>query len=269
MQETRSSAPPLKSSFGRKPGYGEHRAISRIAVRVGAFHGRGSVNAFRSWPGSTPARGRGAIGSAKHQLLRCRPASAHSEHLAIVVQIFRSVIDCRAPQIALCRLRQRGHPLPNNAVLNRLRKILSVANPIYISEFWAGISRDVRMKGFSPPKSVILEFCRQAPGLRVDDIVHRLSEQGGSLTRSELKSVCLEMGVNRRTFYLNLVRSPIISRYGERLYGLIGSGESSCFNLWFSQTRSEYIQRQNRRRKDQAHTAESRKADGERKVAGL
>lgn len=57
------------------------------------------------------------------------------------------------------------------------------------------------MKGFSPPKSVILEFCRQAPGLRVDDatvkaepvinsdevlsgtekdIVHRLSEHGGS-----------------------------------------------------------------------------------------
>lgn len=77
------------------------------------------------------------------------------------------------------------------------------------------------------------------------------------------------MGVNRRTFYLNLVRSPIISRYGEGLYGLIGSGESSCFNLSFSQTRSEYIQRQNRRREDQAHTAESRKADGERKVAGL
>jgi hypothetical protein len=139
----------------------------------------------------------------------------------------------------------------NNAVLNRLRKILSVANPIQILELWAGISRDVRMKGFSPPKSVILEFCRQAPGLRVDDetvkaepvinldevlsgtekdIVHRLSENGGSLTRSELKSVCLEMGVNRRTLYLNLVRSPIISRYGEGLYGLIGSGESSCFD---------------------------------------
>src|SRR5713101_7658837 len=58
---------------------------------------------------------------------------------------------------------------PNNRVLNRVRKILSVANPINISELRAGIGRDYRMKGFSPPKRVLLEFCRQAPGLRVND----------------------------------------------------------------------------------------------------
>ena len=37
----------------------------------------------------------------------------------------------------------------NNRVLNRIRKILSVANPIDISELRAGIGRDYRMKGFS------------------------------------------------------------------------------------------------------------------------
>jgi hypothetical protein len=137
---------------------------------------------------------------------------------------------------------------PNNPVLNRMRKILSVANPINISELWAGIGRDYRMKGLSPPKRVLLEFCRQAPGLRVDDdtvkaepgvrtddvltqterdIVHMLSEHGGTTTRSALKSVCLGMGVNQQTFYQNLVRSPIISRYADGLYGLIGSGERS------------------------------------------
>jgi hypothetical protein len=137
---------------------------------------------------------------------------------------------------------------PNNAVLNRIRKILSVANPIDISELRAGIGRDYRMKGFSPPKRVLLEFCRQAPGLRVNeetvkaepgvnpddvlsgterDIVHLLSEHGGTITPTELTSVCLGMGVNRRTFYQNLASSPIISRYGEGLYGLIGSGERS------------------------------------------
>jgi hypothetical protein len=138
---------------------------------------------------------------------------------------------------------------PNNPVLNRMRKILSVANPIDISELWAGIGRDYRMKRFSPPKRVLLEFCRQAPGLRVNDetvnaepgvssddilseterdIVHMLCEHGGTMTASELTSICLGMGVNQRTFYRNLVSSPIISRYAGGQYGLIGSGERSA-----------------------------------------
>jgi hypothetical protein len=137
---------------------------------------------------------------------------------------------------------------PNNPILNRMRKILSIANPINISELRAGIRRDYRMKGFSAPKGVLLEFCRQAPGLRVydetvkaepgvssddvltpteKDIVHMLSEHGGTMATPEFKSVCLDMGVNRRTFYYNLVSSPIISRYAGGLYGLIGSGEIS------------------------------------------
>jgi hypothetical protein len=137
---------------------------------------------------------------------------------------------------------------PNNAVLNRIRKILSVANPIEISELRAGIGRDYRMKGFSAPKTALLEFCRQAPGLRVNnetvkaepgvssddvltrtekDIVQMLDEHGGTIATPEFKSVCLGMGVNRRTFYQNLVSSPIISRYSGGLYGLIGSGERS------------------------------------------
>ena len=137
---------------------------------------------------------------------------------------------------------------PNNRVLNRMRKILSIANPIDISELQAGITRDYRMKGVSPPKRVLLEFCRQAPGLRVNDsavkaepavnsddvlsqverdIVHIFSEHGGTMATSEFKSVCLGMGVNRRTFYQNLMRSPIISRHAGGLYGLIGSGERS------------------------------------------
>jgi len=137
---------------------------------------------------------------------------------------------------------------PNNPVLNRMRKILSVANPISIKELRAGIGRDYRMKGFSPPKRVLLEFCRQAPGLRVNDetvkaepgvssndvltqiekdIVQMLCEHGGTMATPEFTSVCLGMGVNRRTFYHNLVNSPIIARYAAGLYGLIGSGGKS------------------------------------------
>jgi hypothetical protein len=137
---------------------------------------------------------------------------------------------------------------PYNPVLKRTRKILSIANPINISELLAGIKRGPRMTGFSPPQRVLLEFFRQAPGLRVNeetvqaepgvnpadvlartekDIVRMLSERGGVIATSEFRSVCLGMGVNRTTFYLNLVRSPIISTYGVHLYGLIGASDRS------------------------------------------
>src|ERR1700674_5896345 len=137
---------------------------------------------------------------------------------------------------------------PDNRVLSRIRKILSVANPINLSELRAGIARDYRMKGFSPPKRILLEFCRQAPGLRVNDeavkaepaineddvlsqtergIAHVLSDHGETMATSELKSVCLGMGVSRVDFYRRILYSPIISKYGVGRYGLIGSGERS------------------------------------------
>ena len=132
-----------------------------------------------------------------------------------------------------------------NPLLNRMRRILSVANPVGISELRAGIARDSRMKGLSPPKRVFLEFCRQAPGLRVNDetvradprlnsddvltqterdIVRILAEHGGNMAPAQFKSVCVVMGVNRQTFYHTLVNSPIIARYAAGRYGLIGSG---------------------------------------------
>jgi len=131
-----------------------------------------------------------------------------------------------------------------NPLLNRMRRILSVANPVGISELRTGIARDPRMKRLSPPMRVFLEFCRQAPGLRLNDesvraeprlnpddvltqtekdIVHILAEHGGKMAASEFKSVCVGMGVNRQTFYHTLVNSPIIARYAASRYGLIGS----------------------------------------------
>jgi hypothetical protein len=132
----------------------------------------------------------------------------------------------------------------NNPILNRMRKILSVANPINISELRAGIGRDFRrIKGGAPPRTVLLEFCRQAPGLRVNeetvkaepgvnpddvltpterDIVHMLSEHDGTTAGAELKSACLGRGMNPATFYRWLLYSPIISRYAGGEYGLIG-----------------------------------------------
>jgi hypothetical protein len=155
------------------------------------------------------------------------------------------VLACRG---GFCWLAQSGgwfwlSDISYNRVLNRVKKILSVANPIGLSELRAGIARDYRMKGFSPPERVLLEFCRQAPGLRVCDntikttqpvnpgdvltqiernVVHILTEHGGIMTASEFMSVCLGMGMNRGTVYQCLAHSPILSKYAQGLYGLIG-----------------------------------------------
>jgi hypothetical protein len=92
-----------------------------------------------------------------------------------------------------------------------------VVNQIHASGLMVGIVRPPRMKGFSPIE-VLLEFCRQAPGLHVcgetimakakvnpdevlshieRQIVHTLSQNCGSLTVSEFNSVCLRMGLNQ------------------------------------------------------------------------
>lgn len=103
-----------------------------------------------------------------------------------------------------------------NPLLQRIRKILAVVNRIHALDLRVGIVRSARMKGFSPPMEVLLEFCRQAPGLSVcgdtivagervnpdevlsqieRQIVNNLCQNVGTLTVSELKSVCRRMGL--------------------------------------------------------------------------
>jgi len=136
----------------------------------------------------------------------------------------------------------------DNPVLKRIRKILSIAKLIHISNLRLAIGRDYRMKEFSAPEGVLLEFCRQEPGLRVHnktvnaetavtsddvlsqsetDMVHVLSEHGGIMATLEFKSICLGMGMNRQTFYRGLESSPIIVKHAGGLCGLIGSDDRS------------------------------------------
>jgi hypothetical protein len=106
------------------------------------------------------------------------------------------------------------------------------------------------MKGISPPKRVLLEFCRQASGLHVDDntviakpavnpddvltesekyIADILFQYGGVMVSAELEALCVGTGMKRTTFHQCLAYSPVISKCGVGLYGLIGSGENPSF----------------------------------------
>jgi len=134
--------------------------------------------------------------------------------------------------------------VPQNPLLNRARKILSVVSPVRTTELWAGIFRDHRMRRISVPHHVLVDLCRQSPGIEVfdekvsaksaidpEDVLdeaeiqmwHALSTNSGAMPRSKFKSVCFQMGIKPSTFYHHLLYSPIITLYEARRCGLTGS----------------------------------------------
>ena len=130
-----------------------------------------------------------------------------------------------------------------NPLVRRIRRVLSVANPVRASELCAAVTRDYRLQSHSPPPAVLRELCRQLPGLRVADeyieadpgipprevlgeteaaIVDVLAERGGVMRRAELASVCLKRGLNRSSFYSALAHAAVISSHPAGVVGLIG-----------------------------------------------
>jgi hypothetical protein len=131
-----------------------------------------------------------------------------------------------------------------NPMVTRIRKILSVVNPVRTAAIWAGIARDYRMRGCLAPAGVLVEFCRQIAGLQVDGDVVRaappisrdsaltskekrvldlLARNGGLMRRESLASACLETGMNRSSFYGLLEHSPVIASYAPGVFGPVGA----------------------------------------------
>ena len=129
-----------------------------------------------------------------------------------------------------------------NPVLNRVRKVLSVANPVQSAELWSAIAREYHLQGYSPPREVLLELCRQASGLRVEGmlveadppidprevlgeteaaIFEVLAAHGGLMPRTNLAGACIQRGVNRTSFHHCVTRSPVVVLHGG-LVGLVG-----------------------------------------------
>ena len=122
-------------------------------------------------------------------------------------------------------------------------KVLSVAGRIRLVDLAAAVCRNRRTCLNPPPASVLLEFCRQTPGLRVEEecilaesprpweqvltgveaqLVRILKEHGPIVERGLLEDLCVEAGMNRFSFHAFLASSPVIAQYGHSVYGLVG-----------------------------------------------
>jgi hypothetical protein len=134
--------------------------------------------------------------------------------------------------------------VPRNPLLRRVRKILSVANPVRLSELCAGLAREHRVQSYSAPPAVLSEWCRQVPGLRVEGdnifaepgiepctvlsemeaaILDVLVVRGRIMRCADLASVCLKNGMNRASFYSCLSHSPVVVPVGAGRIGVIGT----------------------------------------------
>ena len=131
-----------------------------------------------------------------------------------------------------------------NRVLNLIRKILSVSSKVHISDLREGIRRPHRMSGYSPPRKALIELCRQSDEYRVEGdfvfadpplnwedeiastqwvMVCALKEYGPVMKRSELESICLDIGMKRSSFYIYLDYAPFIQRFSRGVYGIRGA----------------------------------------------
>ena len=121
-------------------------------------------------------------------------------------------------------------------------KVLAVAGRIAVEELAVAVSRNRRMWKTPPPESMLLEFCRQMPGVRIEgdqifadpprawedaltgvelQLVRILKEHGPVMDRGALEDLCVGHGMNRFSFHAFIACSPVIAQYGHSIYGLL------------------------------------------------
>lgn len=134
--------------------------------------------------------------------------------------------------------------LPQYGLPNMIEKILSVTGQIDVGRLRGAIDRYRRTGRRTPPGRVLLEFCRQMPGIRTAGnliiadpprdwrkvlggveagMVRVLKEHGPVLERGEFEEHCIRNGMNRFSFNAIIMCSPVITQYGRSVYGLLGA----------------------------------------------
>ncbi len=145
-------------------------------------------------------------------------------------------LDARRSWFRLAALPQYGLP-------NMIEKILSVAERIDVATMRAAMMRYRRNERTLPPPSILLEFCRKMPDVRIEGntivsdpprdwrktlagiergMVEVLHKHGPVMERGEFEDHCIAGGMNPFSFNAIVMCSPVISQYGRSIYGLLG-----------------------------------------------
>ncbi|MBN2476594.1 MAG: hypothetical protein JXB62_18430 [Pirellulales bacterium] len=138
-------------------------------------------------------------------------------------------------------------PIAKHGLPKAIDKILSVAGEVTIDQMRTAMSRNRRLWKAPPPENVLLEFCRQTPGVRVEDdrircdpprdwresltgveakLVSVLKKHGPVMERGVMEDLCVAGGMNRFSFHAFVSWSPVIAQYGHSVYGLLGADVS-------------------------------------------
>lgn len=215
LVEVRGGGVAVAASRAHLPG-----PIAQAARQVVANYGVGSLGQVS---GALPARLRK---KADRRLIRA------------VLEATRQMcwLDERRTWFRLARLPRYGLPA-------MIKKVLAVAGRLDVGRIHAALGRYRRAALRLPPAEVLLAFCRQMPGVRVEGrkviarrpkawwpaltgverkIVAVFKQFGPVLDRGTLEEHCRRRGVNRFSFNAALMSSPVIVQYGRSLYGLLG-----------------------------------------------
>jgi hypothetical protein len=106
------------------------------------------------------------------------------------------------------------------------------------------MGRNRRLWKEPPPESVLLQYCRQMPGVRIEGkriisdpprdwrksltgveakLVRVLHEHGPVMERGAMEDLCVAGGMNRFSFHAFVSWSPVIAQFGHSVYGLLGA----------------------------------------------
>ncbi|NQU22970.1 MAG: hypothetical protein HQ567_16965 [Candidatus Nealsonbacteria bacterium] len=126
---------------------------------------------------------------------------------------------------------------------NMVEKILSVTGRIEVAKLRTAMARYRRSGRQLPPPGILLEFCRQMPGVRIEGnrviseskrdwrkiladverkMVEVLKKHGPIMERTAFEEECISRGMNRFSFNAIVMCSPVIAQYGRSVYGLLG-----------------------------------------------
>jgi hypothetical protein len=126
-------------------------------------------------------------------------------------------------------------------------KVLAVAGQVTAGQLSTALARNRRLWKEPPPESVLLEFCRQMPNVRIEGrriisdpprdwkksltgveakLVAMLTAHGPVMERGQMEDLCVNSGMNRFSFHAFVSWSPVIAQFGHSVYGLLGADVS-------------------------------------------